>query len=290
MNDKGAPGLVAKARIPAMPVRSLLRYWPLPVAPGARSWIDDNIFAGAIGPLEAQTNFAPGMLDQDILPEDALKLTFGMRDVEGNYVTGLTHATEVNGTAILTGDTFSARFHLRAASVRSSRAAGSALIPNLHVHGTVGEFTVHVDGAMPDVMALIDMKPLNYPTRFGIDPKTTNGQASTDLVFKVPMLADLPVDDVGISGEGAGERFRRQPGQACGSADGAVNFDIDNDHLHQAGQVNLADSRLTVDWTEDFKTAGPVTTRLDVKGMMTEAARQRAEYRPAAYSSAARCR
>ena len=51
---------------------------------------------------------------------------------------------------------------------------------------------------MPDVMALIDMKPLNYPTRFGIDPKTTDGQASADLIFKVPMLADLPVDDVGI--------------------------------------------------------------------------------------------
>ena len=46
-------------------MRTLLRYWPLPVAPGARDWIDDNIFAGNIGPLEVETNFAPGMLDQD---------------------------------------------------------------------------------------------------------------------------------------------------------------------------------------------------------------------------------
>ena len=76
--------------------------------------------------------------------------------------------------------------------------SGSALIPTLHRHGTVGLFNVHVDGAMPDVMALIDMKPLNYPTKFGVDPRTTNGQASADLAFKVPMLADLPVDDVGI--------------------------------------------------------------------------------------------
>ena len=69
LNDKGAPGLVAKAHIPALPVRTLLHYWPLPVAPGAREWIDGNIFAGTIGPLDAQTHFTPGMLDQDILPE-----------------------------------------------------------------------------------------------------------------------------------------------------------------------------------------------------------------------------
>ena len=121
LNDKGAPGLVAKARIPAMPVRQLLRYWPLPVAPGARSWIDEQYLRRHIGPLEAQTNFTPGMLDQDILPEDSLKLTFAMKDVEGNYVTGLTHATEVNGNAILTGDTFKRQFHLAAASARWSR-------------------------------------------------------------------------------------------------------------------------------------------------------------------------
>ncbi|MDB5741389.1 MAG: hypothetical protein JWP16_2429, partial [Alphaproteobacteria bacterium] len=33
LNDTGAPGLVAKARIGALPIRTLLHYWPLPVAP-----------------------------------------------------------------------------------------------------------------------------------------------------------------------------------------------------------------------------------------------------------------
>jgi Protein of unknown function/AsmA-like C-terminal region len=271
LNDKGAPGLVAKARIPAIPVRQLLRYWPLPVAPGARSWINENIFAGDIGPLEAQSNFAPGMLDQDIFPEESLSLTFGMRNVEGNFVTGLTHATQVNGTAVLTGDTFRANFTSGRIGPLIARS-GSALIPNLHVHGTVGEFNVHVDGAMPDVMALIDMKPLNYPTRFGIDPKTTNGQASTDLIFKVPMLADLPVDDVGIQVRAQVNEFAVSLGKMR-LMGGNVSFDIDNDHLHQAGQVNLADSRFNVDWTEDFKTPDQVTSRLTVKGMMTQAVR-----------------
>jgi len=110
LNDNGAPGLVAKARIPTLPVRTLLRYWPIPAAPGAREWIDGNIFSGDIGPLDAQVNFAPGMLDQEILPEDSLKMTFSMHNLEGNYVSGLTHATGVTGDAVLSGDTFKASF------------------------------------------------------------------------------------------------------------------------------------------------------------------------------------
>ncbi len=273
LNDAGAPGLVAKARIPALPIRTLLQYWPLPVASGARDWIDANIFSGSIGPLEAQTNFTPGMFDQDILPEDSLKLTFALRDVEGTYVKGLTHATGVNGDAIMTGDTFRASFNSgHIGPLVLSR--GGALIPTLHKVGTVGEFGVHVTGTMPEVMTLIDMKPLNYPTKFGIDPRQTNGAVGADLMFKVPMLANLPVDDVGISVKAHVEGFAVTLGGHTRITNGTVDFDIDNARLRQVGQVNLADSRLAVDWTEDFRAKGPITTRLAVKGALTEGGRQ----------------
>ncbi len=272
LNETGAPGLVAKARIPSLPIRTLLRYWPQPVAPGARDWIDANIFAGMIGPLEAATNFAPGVLDQAILPEESLKITFGMKNLEGNYIDGLTRATGVNGDAVLTGDTFRASFATgRIGMLTASR--GAALIPDLHQTGTVGLFNVHIDGAMTDVMTLIDMKPLNYPTKFGIDPKQTGGTASADLAFKVPMLADLPVDDVGISVKARVQNFAVTLGARTHITDGDVTFDIDNARLRQVGVVSLADSRLNVDWTEDFRTTDPNTTKLLVKGVMTEGGR-----------------
>jgi hypothetical protein len=92
-------------------------------------------------------------------------------------------------------------------------------------------------------------------------------------MFTVPMLADLPVDDVGISVKAAVSDFAVTLGGKTRLTEGNVTFDIDNNHLHQAGQVNLADARLNVDWTEDFKTKDVVTTRLAVKGPMTEGAR-----------------
>lgn len=272
LNDNGAPGVVAKASIAQTPVRTLLKYWPLAVAPGARNWIDANIFDGMIGPLEAQTNLAPGMLDRAILPEDSLKLTFAMTGMEGTYVKGLSHATGVTGTAILTGDTFRANFtsgHI--GNLNAPR--GTALIPNLHQVGTAGLFTVHIDGPMTDVMTLIDMKPLNYPTRFGIDPHQTGGTVSADLNFTVPMLADLPVDNVGIDVRADVQDFAVALSPRTRISKGTVHFDIDNAHLHQTGQVNLADSRLAVDWTEDFRTTDPVTSRITAKGVMTEGGR-----------------
>jgi Protein of unknown function/AsmA-like C-terminal region len=273
LNDKGSPGLVATAHIPAMPVRQLLIYWPLMLAKGARNWIDQNIVTGDIGPLDVQTNFSPGLLDQAIMPEEALKLTFAVKNVEGIYIRGLTHATQVAGDAVLTGDTFKANFTSgRIGPLVASQ--GAALIPDLHLGGTVGKFTLHIQGAMPDVMTLIDMKPLGYPTRFGVDPKLTGGTANADLEFQVPMLADLPVDAVGISVKAQVSDFAVTLGGHTRFTDGAVSFDIDNNHLHQVGALNLADARLNVDWNEDFKTNDPVTTRLSVKGAMTEGGRQ----------------
>ena len=267
-----APGIAVTGKMAPLPVRALLRYWPLPVAEGARSWIAANIFAGSMGPMTFETHFPVGMLDQEILPDDSMKLAFPVAGVEGVYVKGLTHMTGVSGTATLLGDTFTADFdggRVGNLTVRS----GHASIPTLHIHGTTGEFTAHVDGQMTDIMTLIDMRPLSYPTRFGIDPKQTKGLASTDLTFKVPMLQDLAVDAVGISVKAQVSDFAVSLGRLK-LTNGAVNFDIDNAHLHQTGMVSLADARFAVDWLEDFKTNQPITTRLSAKGVTTDGARQ----------------
>jgi hypothetical protein len=87
------------------------------------------------------------------------------------------------------------------------------------------------------------------------------------------MLADLPVDDVGISVKAAVSDFSVTLGGETRLTERAVNVDIDNSHLHQSGMVNLADARLNVDWTEDFRTQDDITTRMTVKGPMTEGGR-----------------
>jgi hypothetical protein len=262
-----SPGLALSGQIAALPVRTLLTYWPVFAAPGARAWIDANVFAGTMGPAQFQVNLAPGAADQPVLPTEALNLTFAMKGVEANYLTGLTHLTGVDGTAQLTGDDFSADFTAGRVGNLVVRS-GHAAIPALHQHGTVGTFSLHADGPMPEIMALIDMKPLGYPTRFGIDPRTTLGNAGVDLDFHVPMLPDLPVDDVGIGVKAQVGNFAVSIGKLRLS-EGQVAFEIDNNRLHQTGTVLLGDQRFNIDWTEDFKTGDPVTSRIATRGLLT---------------------
>jgi hypothetical protein len=265
-----APGLNLTGSIAQIPVRQLLRYWPLQVAPGAREWIDLDIFAGTMGPIAFETHFAPGMLDMPVLPDDSMLLTFDMNGVEGNYLDGLTHVVNVSGNAKLTGDNFEADFFGgKVGNLNVTK--GHALIPALHVHGTVGQFTAHIDGPMPDIMALIDLKPLQYPTKFGIDPKTTLGTAAVNLAVQVPMLAHN-ADKIGILVKAHVNEFAVALGRLH-LTNGDVDFTVENNTMHQAGVVQLADTKLNVDWVEDLNSTSPITTHLTVRGPVTEAAR-----------------
>jgi len=268
-----APAIELKGQMSALGVRDLLRVWPMQVGVGARNWIDKNMSAGTVGPVVFEAHMPAGMLDEGVLPDGALKVSVPLSGADVNYIQGLTHITQLRGTATLTGDTFSA-------DIASGRVgplvlgASKVLIANLHVPASPGDFTAHVSGGMQDVLTLVDKKPLNYPTRFGIDIAQTKGTAALDLSFHMPMRKDLKVDDVNIGIKAAVTSFAIALGDHAKLSDGAMNFTIDNTKLHATGTALLADSRLSLDWTEDFRTNDPVTTHVAVKGVLDNGGRE----------------
>ncbi|HEX4859825.1 MAG TPA: DUF3971 domain-containing protein, partial [Rhizomicrobium sp.] len=267
-----APAIELKGQMAAMSVRDLVRLWPMQVGQGARNWVDRNMTAGSVGPVTFEAHFPAGLLDASVLPEGALKVVVPVNGADVNYIQGLTHITQLRGVATLTGDTFSA-------DIASGRIgplalnAGKAVISPLHVSPSPAEFTAHVTGAMQDVLKLVDQKPLNYPTRFGIDINQTKGNAALDLDLKLPTRKDLKVDDVNIAIKAAVTGFAIALGDHAKLSDGAVNFAIDNAKLHAGGTAMLADSKLALDWTEDFRTSDPVTTHVQVKGVLDNGGR-----------------
>lgn len=267
-----SPAIAVSGKTAALSVRDMLKYWPLTVGGGARDWIAANISAGSVGPIVFETHLPAGALDQPALPDGALLMTFPLSGVEANYIQGLTHLTQVTGNAKLTGDNFEATF----ASARIGPlvvSKGHATISNLHLPGPPGAITAHIAGSMPDILALIDKKPLNYPTRFGIDVQGTKGQASVDLSVRLPMLKNLSVNDVAIGVKSDVTDFDIALGRTR-LTDGTVNFAVDNDKLVADGTVTLAGSRLAVNWREDFKGNNPITTQVTAKGALGEAARE----------------
>jgi len=268
-----APAVEIEGQLSALGVRDLLRAWPLRVAAGARNWIDKNMPKAQVGPVAFEAHLPAGMLDQDQLPDGALKVSVPIANAEVNYIEGLPHITGLGGRATLLGDTFTADIdggHVGPIAIAKS----SVVIANLHVPATQADISVHGAGAVQDVLALIDKKPLGYPSRFGIDPAQTKGAAQLDLALHLPTAKDLKVDEIRIEANAAVSGFAVPLGKRIRLSDGNVKFTVTNDALHAAGTAMLEDSKLALDWQEDFRTRSEVTTRVAVKGVLDNGGRK----------------
>src|SRR5262249_42754774 len=154
-----SPAVDATGMLKELSVVDLVRYWPLRMGEGARSWIAANMPAGRIGPISIALKVKPGDLEKPALPEQAVHLTIPVEGASVKYLNGMTLLTHANGTGVLTGDTFKVQ-------VTSGRVGAIALrngtmtIPELHRHGTVGDIAVSLQGQLRDLLAILDEKPL----------------------------------------------------------------------------------------------------------------------------------
>jgi hypothetical protein len=267
-----APAVALHGEIAPIMVADALSWWPVTVARGARGWLVDNVTEGTIGPLAVAIDLPVGALDQRPLPEESVSLTFPLENITARYMRGLTPVTGARGTAQLSGDTLRAQFtEGQVGPILVS--AGNIDVPNLHIPHAPGAFKVHADGRMQDVMALIDMEPLSYPKRFGIDPQQTTGQASIDLDFVIPMRRDLNVADVRIlvagkaTGLGAPIRGTRR------LEAGIASFAIDNDKLTSEGAGRVSGIPVAFRWNETFVVPEGPTTRVELQGRVDDASR-----------------
>ncbi len=199
-------------------------------------------------------------------------MNFPISGAEANYLHGLTHLTMVNGSATLSGDTFTADLLSGQVGPLGGKK-GHVVIPNLHIPGTAANISAHVDGAVTDILALIDQKPLGYPTKFGIDPADTKGSASVDLSVIVPTEKDLSVDQVRVAVKADSTKFEIALGSRGRLTGGAIGFVVDNDHLVASGTGLVGGSPLALNWNEDFRSDGGITTRISAKGTLDDAAR-----------------
>lgn len=273
LNDATTPAIAADGTIAAMNVRDLLRYWPLHVGEGAREWVSSNISAGKVGPISVHADIKAGALDQPALPDDALNLSVPMSGATVTYIEGMSPMTNVQGTAQLLGDTFNAKIasaHVGPITI----GGGTVVIPQLHKHGTVAAIDARLSGSVPDLLRLLDQKPLRYPTRFHLDPASAQGMATGSLSVKVPTLRDLSTDQVGISATVATQQFAIALGPHTRISNGAVTFDVTNDKLHAFGTVSLGGAPVSVDWVEDFNTKNDITSTILAKGLVDEATRE----------------
>lgn len=268
-----SPAITLDANVNAFPVRQGLEIWPRSLADGARDWIDRNISAGSTGPFTIRVNIPEGALDEPALADGQLVVSFPITEATATYIKGLTPLTAVNGRGELNSDKFTAT--LDTGMIGPIKlVSGQALIPDLHKPSTVGIFTANLEGAMSDVLAVVDMPPLRYPSRFQISPADTGGTVKLDLSIKVPMLKDVRVEDIGMAIGGVTSGLNIALSKTARISDGAITFQITNNRLHAAGTASYGAAALQLDWTELFTAVNGITTTIDARTTLNAAARK----------------
>jgi len=266
----GSPALAVTGTMNALSIADALKYWPHGVGDAARDWIAGNVPEGRIGPIRVNADLSAGALDQSALPADALTLTFPFEGVTARYIATMTPVTGAHGQAKLTGDSF----HLTVAAASVGPLAvtdGDVDIPDLYTHGVLSRITAHSESRMSDVLRLIDEEPLGYAKRFGINPASVEGHGAVDIDFQLPLLKDLPLDQIRI-GVKAKATDLALPIDNRKFQHGMVSFVIDSKSLLSQGTATLSGVPVTFKWSEDFEAPG-VTTRVDLAGRLDDANR-----------------
>jgi hypothetical protein len=266
------PAIDLSGHVAALNVQDALHYWPLPVGEGAREWIEANVHTGMVGPIQIEAHIPADALEQAALPEDALNIRVSLSGGTIDYIQGVTPITNAQATGVITGDTFTGE--MTSGKVGNLTVSGGhAVIHDLHATNSIGEFTAHVEGGVPDMLALIDEKPMQYPSRFHLRTDGAKGTAAVDLAFRVPMLKSLKVSDLGIDVKGSLKDLTLALSDKLKITNGALDFAVDNNKLHMDGDVNLASAKLNIDWTENFTSKDSMTTTILAKGTLDDDSR-----------------
>lgn len=260
------------------------RYWPPAMAKNARDWIIGHLHGGRISAGRFAAKLTPDMLDGTThIPANAIKLDFAFEGVDVDYLPPMTKLTGGNGVASLDADTF--HLTLEAAKVGPLVVdGGDVTISGLQDKDQFATISSVAKGSSRDLLALIDQKPLGFPSKLGIRPDQTSGSGSVKWRLKFPLESKLKLDDLTVSAEATMTDMGMTG--LMGRYDlsgGAMTMKVDNKGLQAAGTAALNGVPVQIGWQQSFDAKAAVQARYNLKGRFDEAQRKALGYPLAPY-------
>ncbi len=263
----GAPAVRVTGKLSNVKIATVVKLWPAPVAMGARDWIRDYVDAGIIPSADFEMRVPAGYLGTAPLQNEMLSLAFDFTGGRAHYIPGLTPLSNAAGSGKLSGNRFD--LELNSGTVGSIRAhKGTIVMPRLVPKGATSEFRATISGAASEILTLIDMEPLRLMSKFGMDPKTIGGNATTEFVIGRPNRRVVPVEMITYRAEARGKQLSiRQAVGGLDLTDGALNLLIEPAGIQGAGSLSVAGVPAKFEWQERFGLDGaapPTEYKLDI--------------------------
>ncbi len=242
----------------------LAAYWPPGTGGGSRPWIIDNIPTGL-----AQNAQVSGALDgADDFSNIAVTSLAGGLTASDLTVFWLRPVPPIeHGQARLTIDSPDA-LHIDVLSATQGKLRinnGRVRITGLSAKDQAGDITMHITGAVPDIITLLNNPRLRLLSRRPLPMQNPAGSADVNLSVKLPLDARVTMDDIAINAS-AHLTAVHLGGIAAGRDLDGGNLDlrVDSNSLTVTGDATFAGvpANLAVDM--DFRNGPPSQVLLHV--------------------------
>lgn len=260
-----------RAEVQNIPVGRLGDYWPIPFAPGGRTWALANLSGGEI---DVAAEFGLSTPDHD-LAQLGVDRMVGMIDYRGmgvRYMPDMPELEGVSGTARYEDGTL--RFDVASGSAAGLRTAGATIV----ISGLADQsehraaIRMPIAGSAADVVRFLARPKLGLSKDMLYDSRRVGGEVAVDLSIGFPLLNALTVAELDIKAEATLSKFSLRG--AIGDvdlSDTSAQVKFGGSELTVSGTGKLEGNPIEISWRSHFGAKVPFRQRYDVKGTFPSA-------------------
>jgi Protein of unknown function/AsmA-like C-terminal region len=200
-------GIQAAGRLRDVSAALLKKLWPPILAPKTRTWINENVDAGVVSDAVFELNFPPDALaraqQSKILPPDAVKLSFNMRDVRTRYFKSLPELQGASGNAELKNGQFGLNIDNGYVVLPSGRKLGLAQgrfdAQDLLAVAVPGRFRFDIQGGVKELLEFASQPDLNLVKDDFSKLPPIDGRARAVVNLSLPLIKNVPREQVTVT-------------------------------------------------------------------------------------------
>jgi len=236
--------------------RDILGLWPMELISGARRWVDGAVLQSSLDKFSAYIDVEGPQIDLTKLSPDTLFMGFDVLDADVAYIRTMSPVRGISGRVDIKGNRlFAAAQGGQIDGLLLDR--GTVDMPKIFPHG--GDMTIDVYGAgpIPEMLRIIDQRPFQFASKYGIEPESFGGAGEIHLTITRPLLEFFDQSRIkySVSGDFTEASGPFSIGQFK-AADGDLHLEADSSGMRINGPLRFGDWNPGLMWEQAFSPPG----------------------------------
>ncbi|MEP7210497.1 MAG: DUF3971 domain-containing protein [Alphaproteobacteria bacterium] len=236
--------------------QQVVDFWPVDIAGGARTWVKEHVKAGKATKATLNVDIKPGALDRGYVTDDELQVEFYATDASISFLDDFPPITGVQGIGHVRGNSMTVE-------ATTGKMSGWALdeakvdMPRFYPHGAIMLVAASGRGDLRNMMQVLQASNLKVGDKYGLKVDQMGGSGSANVVFKRPMVDEVPDSDLQFDIKG-GFLDASAPDLAYGFGlvGSDVRYEVTQAGMSISGAGKYGPAPVVFDWKETFPKLG----------------------------------